>query len=91
MPDMLIRNVPEKVQGVLRQRAKGAGMSVQSYVVKLLEEHTERMTMREWLDMVRPHRTLAGSVGADAVRESREEDDRLWDEHLRERYPHRFK
>lgn len=91
MPDMLIRNVPEAVQDVLKRRAKEAGMSVQRYVVKLLEEHTERMTMREWLDMVRPHRTLPGSVSAWAVREAREEDDRLWDEHLRDRYPEAFK
>lgn len=92
MPDMLIRNVPEKVQGVLRQRAKGAGMSVQSYVVKLLEEHTERMTMREWLDTVRPHLPrVPGIDSAQVVREAREEDERLMEEHLRERFPEAFK
>lgn len=90
MPDMLIRNVPEKVQGVLKRRAKEAGMSVQNYVVKLLEEHTERMTMQEWLEMVRPHRKFDHSVGAQAVREAREEDERLLEEHLRERFPGTF-
>lgn len=90
MPDMLIRNVPEQVQGVLKRRAKGAGMSVQNYVVKLLEEHTDRMTMREWLDMVRPHRTLSGSVAAQAVRDAREEEDKLLEARLRGRYPEAF-
>ncbi|HWH31912.1 MAG TPA: hypothetical protein VNU01_04515 [Egibacteraceae bacterium] len=91
MPDMLIRNVPEAVQDVLKRRAKEAGMSVQRYVVKLLEEHTERMTMREWLDMVGQRPKVPGLDAAQAVREAREEDDRLWDEHLRDRYPEAFK
>ena len=85
MPDMLIRNVPEKVQGVLKQRAKGAGMSVQSYVVKLLEEHTERLTMREWLDMVATRPEIPGVDAAQLIREVREERERHWDEYLDER------
>lgn len=85
MPDMLIRNVPEKVQDVLKQRAKGAGMSVQSYVLKLLEEHTERMTMREWLDMVAKRPEIPGVDAAPLIREVREEDERHWDEYLDER------
>ena len=85
MPDMLIRNVPEKVQGVLKQRAKGAGMSVQSYVVKLLEEHTERMTMREWLDKAAKLPKVPDLDAAQLIREVREERERHWDEYLDER------
>lgn len=85
MPDMLIRNVPEQVQGVLKRRAKEAGMSVQNYVVKLLEEHTERMTMREWLDMVAERPKVADLDAAQLIREVREEGDRHWDEYLDER------
>lgn len=85
MPDMLIRNVPETVQGVLKRRAKEAGMSVQNYVVKLLEDHTERMTMREWLDMAAKLPKVPGLDAAQLVREVREEEDRLLEELLDER------
>lgn len=85
MPDMLIRNVPEHVQSVLKRRAKEAGMSVQNYVAKLLEEHTERMTMKEWLDMVAQRPEIPGVDAAQVVREIREERERHWDELLDER------
>lgn len=91
MPDMLIRNVPEQVQDVLKRRAKEAGMSVQGYVVQLLEEHTGRMTMREWLAEAAKLPKVPGLVAADVVRDAREEDDRLLEERLRERFPEAFK
>lgn len=73
MPDMLIRNVSERTQTVLKRRAKDAGMSVQAYVLRLLDEHAGRPTMKEWLDRVQPHRTFDHSVGAQAVRGGRED------------------
>jgi hypothetical protein len=90
MPDMLIRNVPDQVQDVLKRRAKESGMSVQGYVVQLLEEHTGRMTMAEWLDMVRPHRKFDHPIGAQAVREAREEEEQRLEERLREQFPEAF-
>lgn len=85
MHDMLIRNVPEQVQGVLKRRAREAGMSVQNYVVKLLEEHTERLTMREWLEMVATRPKWPDFDAAQVVREAREERERHWDDYLDER------
>jgi hypothetical protein len=73
MPDMLIRDVPKKTHTVLKRRAKGAGMSVQAYVLRLLEEHTERMTLDEWFDAVAKLRKFDDWVGAEAVRAAREE------------------
>lgn len=76
MPDMLIRDVPDKTHTVLKRRAKGAGMSVQAYVLRLLEEHTERMTIDEWFEETKHLRKFDHWVGAEAVRAAREEDDR---------------
>lgn len=90
MADMLIRNVPQGVQDVLKRRAKEAGMSVQGYVVQVLEEHTGRMTMREWLDMAAKLPKVPGLVAADVVRDAREEGERLLDERLREQFPEAF-
>ena len=58
---------------------------MQKYVVKLLEEHTERLTMREWLDMAAKLPKVPGLDAAQLVREVREERDRHWDELLDER------
>lgn len=74
MPDMLIRNVPDDTHGELKRRAEAAGLSLQAFVVTLLNEEASRPTLVDWfaaLDALPPVQTTM--TGAEAVRAAREE------------------
>ncbi len=47
MKDIQVRNVPDHVHAVLRQRAAAAGMSLQQYLLATLEELAARPTVQE--------------------------------------------
>lgn len=71
--DLLIRDLPAATHGELKRRAEAEGMSLQAYVTRLLEQHTERPTIKEWLrslDDLPRHPELDG---AEIVRAAREE------------------
>lgn len=74
MGDLLIRDLPAATHAELKRRAEEAGMSLQAYVTGLLEQHTARPTIREWLrslDELPRHPDISG---AEAVRAGREDD-----------------
>ncbi len=73
MGDLLIRDLPAATHAELKQRAEAEAMSLQAYVTRLLEQHTERPTIKEWLrslDELPRHPDLDG---AEIVRAAREE------------------
>ena len=71
-----VRDVPDRVHAVLRDRARRRGLSLRQYTLEVLAAHCEAPTVDEWLDdlaAVPAHRlpTAAAAV----VAEAREEDD----------------
>ncbi len=50
MPSVQIKDVPDDVHSVLRQRAAGNGQSLQEYLWALLTDHARNPTVEEVLD-----------------------------------------
>lgn len=84
MKNVQVRNVPERVHGVLTRRAAEAGQSLQEYLLQLLEESAGRPTMTEWLERVRKGLRTSKPMDpaidvAQIIREEREKrDEELW-------------
>ena len=49
MKHIQIRNVPEKTHSVLRRRANAAGMSLQEYLLSMVNEAASKPTVEEVL------------------------------------------
>jgi plasmid stability protein len=65
MKNIQIRNVPERTHSVLRRRAAQAGMSLQEYLLALVNDVSARPTVEEVLRRAGGH--AGGRVGlADA-------------------------
>jgi len=47
MSTIIIRNVPDDVHAILKQRAAAEGLSLQKYVLRILVEHARRPTEQE--------------------------------------------
>ena len=73
MADVLIRDVDPALHAELRRRAESAGLSMQSYITRLLAEHVERPTMEEWLAQLDRLESVEEVRGADVVAADREE------------------
>ncbi len=52
MKNIQIRNVPEKTHSVLRRRAAAAGMSLQEYLLGLVNEVSARPTVDEVMRLI---------------------------------------
>ena len=73
MGDLLIRGLAPETHEELKRRAKEAGVSLQSYVARLLERSTAVPALTDWLsqlDELPRHRSVSGAT---AVREARDE------------------
>lgn len=71
--DLLIRDISPETHAELKRRAQDAGVSLQSYVARLLERSTAVPAVTDWLDQLEQlprHRDLSGAA---AVREARDE------------------
>jgi plasmid stability protein len=81
MGTLQVRDVPDDISRVLKQRAATAGQSLSEYVLSLLRRETSRPTLDEWLDRVasREPIELAPDAATDAVRAERDESDAHWD------------
>lgn len=66
MPLLQVRNVPEDTRRVLKARAAAGGESLNSYLLRLIEQDAARPTVAEVLDRVtrRSERATASSVQA---------------------------
>jgi antitoxin FitA len=66
MPNVLVRDVPEKVHATLQRRAERQGQSLQQYLAGELTRLAERPALGELLDRI--ERRRRGAVGfAEAV------------------------
>ena len=71
-----VRDVPDPVHETLTQRAECKGMSLRQYTIEVLAEHCALPTLDDWLDefhRLEPVKT--STSGAEAVEQSRQEDD----------------
>lgn len=77
MPTNLhIREVPDTVHSTLVARAERRGMSLRQYTIQVLEDHCALPALDDWLDALAALPPVEGTPVADAVRHSREDDDR---------------
>ena len=68
-----VRDVPDRVHGVLKARAAREGMSLSDFIKKELGRTAERPTMREWLESVRQAKPIPTErSAAQIVRELRD-------------------
>jgi plasmid stability protein len=72
MTDLLIRDVDPDTHKELQRRAAQAGVSVQAYVSRLLDEHAAQPSLHDWLarteDLAR-HPELSGTDLVNAARD----------------------
>ena len=73
MPDVLIRGLDSETHAELKRRAAATGLSMQSYVARLLDEHVRRPTVEEWLHRLDALEPVADASGAEAVASARAE------------------
>lgn len=74
MPDILVRGVPQPAHEELKDRAEAAGLSLQGYVLQLLQLHAARPSVAQWLDRLDELPSVqTTTAGADAVEAARDE------------------
>jgi antitoxin FitA len=68
-----VRDVPERVHGILKARAAREGMSLSDFLKRDLERAAERPTMREWLERTEQAKAIPSKrSAAQIVRELRD-------------------
>lgn len=73
MPDVLIRSLDSETHAELKRRADNAGVSMQVYVTRLIDEHVRRPTIEDWLHRLDELEPVEGISGEDAVAAARAE------------------
>lgn len=73
MGDLLIRGLAPEAHEELKRRAQDAGVSLQTYVTRLLERSTAVPALADWLNGLDELPRHRGVSGAAAVREARDE------------------
>ncbi|MGH9037372.1 MAG: FitA-like ribbon-helix-helix domain-containing protein [Acidimicrobiia bacterium] len=73
--DILIRDLPDEVHAQLVRRASAQKRSLRAYVVDVLSDHVDTLSVDEWLEEVQalPPARQTGKTGADFVDEARAE------------------
>jgi hypothetical protein len=91
MPNIQIRYVPEDVHRALKEKAKAAGGSLNDYLLGVLVDAAEQMTLREWLDRAKARGPLWDPTPREEtvrlIKEGREERDRRIREAIDRRRP----
>lgn len=79
--DLQIRGIPVKTRDALRRKAESKGVSMSQYLVDLIREDVERMSVEEWIEMMRkqPRSNISSAEVQLALREARDEEDARWD------------
>ena len=68
-----IRDVPDRLHGILKARAAQDGMSLSDFIKAELERSAERPTMREWLEAAQEAKPIRlKQSAAQIVRELRD-------------------
>jgi hypothetical protein len=82
MANLQVKNVPPELYDELRRRATAQHVTIRDYVLALLRQDQQLLTMDEWLDEVAklpPVPGVAPGEGARLIREGRRERNReLW-------------
>ena len=75
MGTLQVRDVPDDLSRVLKERAAEAGQSLSEYVLALLRAQARRPTLDQWLDRVasREPVDMPPDAAAGALRSAREE------------------
>lgn len=74
MADILVRGVPAQEHEELKRRADAKGLTLQTYLLGLIQRELSRPTMEEWLqELRRLPKVNTTMTGAEAVRAAREE------------------
>jgi hypothetical protein len=73
MGDLLIRGISPETHDELKRRAREAGVSLQSYVARLLERSTAVPPLPDWLSQLDELPRHRGVSGAAVVLEARDE------------------
>lgn len=73
MGDLLIRGLADETHEELKRRAQDAGVSLQTYVTRLLERSTAVPPLPDWLSQLEELPRHRGVSGAAAVREACEQ------------------
>lgn len=74
MPSVQIKHVPDDTHAVLRRRAAARHQSLQEYLLQLLNDQANQMTMEEWVERVSSRRggSLSGEEAAAIIRRDRD-------------------
>jgi plasmid stability protein len=72
MPNVQIRNVPDDVHRLFKERAAYAGQSLNEYLLSQLKEIASRPTIAELTERIREHEPYEGPSVAAIIREERE-------------------
>jgi plasmid stability protein len=83
MPNVQIRYVPEDVHRALKEKAQAAGGSLNDYLLEVLMDAAQQMTLREWLDRAKARGPLWDPIPSEeivrGIKEGHEERDRQID------------
>lgn len=95
MPSVLIRSVPDETHERLKQKASAEGMSLQAFLVRVLESEAKKPIRGEWAAEVERRLREAGAQPGDitpeqvvgTIHEQRQARERDLDEVLRRSQP----
>ena len=73
MGDLLIRGISPGTHNELKRRAHDDGVSLQTYVARLLERSTTVPSLADWVEQLKELPRHRGASGARAVRDARDE------------------
>jgi len=82
--DLQIRGIPIAARDKLRRKAESKGVSMSQYLIDLIRQDVEKMSVEEWIEMMlkQPRSGITSGEIQQALRESREEEDSRWDRHV---------
>ena len=82
--DLQIRGIPVKTRDALRRKAKAKGVSMSQYLIDIIRQDVDKMSVGEWIEMMgqRPRSAITSEQVQHALREARDEEDARWDEHF---------
>lgn len=70
-----IRNVPEETRRVLKTRAAARGMSLNAYLLEMINREISRPTVEEVMDRAAKRTEVAGASAVEALTAARGERD----------------
>lgn len=80
--DLQVRGIPVKTRDALRRKAESMGVSMSQYLIDLIRQDVERMSVEAWIEMMlkRPRSGMSSTAVQEALREAREDEDARWDD-----------